>query len=75
MKEVKEVKKSSVDTLVDRLVGLVSPGLAVKRRRARTVLAITGGYKGGRKSRRNLKTWQVGSGSADSDILPENVIN
>ncbi len=71
MKEVKRDKPAAVDNLVDRLVGFVAPGLAVKRRRARAVLAITGGYKGGRKSKRNLQNWTVGGGSANSDTLPD----
>lgn len=56
------------DSLLDKAIGFISPERAVRRRRARAVLAITGGYDGGRSDRRGLKAYNPLGGSADADI-------
>lgn len=55
-------------TLIDRAVNYFSPERGVRRRYARTILAMTGGYSGGSKTRRGLKEWNPTGGSADTDI-------
>lgn len=58
-------------TLLDRLVGYVSPSAGLDRLRARTAMAAAGGYKGARHDRRSMKRWTPGEGSADADTLPD----
>ncbi len=57
--------------LVDRLVTWVSPSAGLERYRSRVMLAMTGGYTGARRDRRQTGQWATRSGSADSDILPD----
>jgi lambda family phage portal protein len=54
---------------VDRLVTYVSPERGLRRQRARTMLAMTGGYTGARGDRRQMREWQTRTGSADADTL------
>lgn len=57
-------------TVLDRIVGYVSPAAALNRMRARTMLAAAeGGWKGGMRDRRPTKMWRPGEGSADTDTL------
>ncbi|WP_420406918.1 phage portal protein [Hoeflea sp.] len=62
-------------TILDRLVGMVSPATALERMKARTLLqAYTGGkggYAGGKRDRRGLANFIPEGGSADADLLPE----
>lgn len=71
MNEVLPVDKSIKQNLVDRVVAYLSPQKAVDRLRARTTLALAGGYVGASRSRRQTSQWNVSSGSADADILPD----
>lgn len=59
--------------LLDRVLGMVFPATALERgaARARLDAAETGGYRGGRKDRRMLRTWRPLGGSADADTLPD----
>jgi lambda family phage portal protein len=57
--------------LLDRFIGYVNPTLAAERYRARMMLAIAGGYTGGRKDRRQTSSWQAGNGDADAVIIPD----
>lgn len=56
---------------IDRTIAYVAPQAAARRRRARAMLAMTGGYVGGSKSRRSLSGWNVSGGDADSDQIPD----
>lgn len=57
-------------TVLDRLVGYLSPAAGLNRMRARTLLAAAdGGWKGGRRDRRPTKMWRLDEGSADADTL------
>lgn len=57
--------------LIDRAVAALSPQAGLARLRARAMLASLGGYEGGRRDRRSLRTWRPFAGSADSDTLPD----
>jgi len=64
--------KVAKPNLIDRMIGVFSPALAVDRIRARTSLEYwSGGYKGGKRDRRATKNWQPQGNSADADILPD----
>jgi lambda family phage portal protein len=56
------------DSLLDKAIATVAPGMAVKRRRNRMILAVTGGYEGARRDKRGLTTYNPMGGSADADI-------
>lgn len=59
---------------LDRVLGWFAPASALERGQARARLdaaAETGGYRGGRRDRRMLRTWRPLGGSADSDTLPD----
>lgn len=58
-------------TLADRLVTWIAPQAGLKRHRARTMLAMAGGYTGGRRDRRQMQEWRTRGGSADADLLPD----
>src|SRR5690606_11574935 len=70
MKEVKQ-KPPVKDTLVDRLIAIVSPAAAVSRRAARLRLAMTGGYSGASRRRQGLRNYSPYAGSADGDVIPD----
>ena len=65
------MKVSVTPTFSDRLVEYFAPQLGVERRRARAILAMTGGYKGGRRDRRALRNWRFKEASADADTLDD----
>lgn len=58
-------------TILDRAITWVSPQAGLDRLRARTVLALAGGYTAGRRDRRTTRTWRPGGGSANADLLPD----
>jgi lambda family phage portal protein len=59
-------------TVVDRVVGWISPDRGLARLKSRAMLsAATGGYEGGRRDRRGTKRWRPAQGSADADTLPD----
>ncbi len=68
MREVARREPEVNENALDRLIAMVDPERAVRRRHARVVLAMTGGYVGARKDRRGLKNYNPSSGSADADI-------
>ena len=53
--------------MVDRFIGYFSPKAAVNRLKARSVLALSGSYNAGSKSRAALKNWNPMSGDANDD--------
>lgn len=57
--------------LADKLVTWLSPERGLARYRSRVMLAMSGGYAGGRRDRRQTSGWSTATGSADSDILPD----
>lgn len=71
MREIKTPAAPVADNLIDKAIAIVAPGIAVKRRRARTTLALTGGYTGARRNRRQTQTWTPSAGSPDADINPD----
>ncbi len=58
-------------TTLDKFVGWVSPEAGVRRLKAKTVMALYGGYTGARKDRNQTKAWQTVDGSADQVTLPD----
>lgn len=59
-------------TLIDRAIAVFDPARALRRHHARTMLALTtGGYKGGKKNRRQTQNWNVEGGSANQDTVPD----
>lgn len=58
-------------TFLDRMVEWWDPKAGIQRRYARSMLALAGGYEGGRRDRRGTKRWRAFEGSADSDTLPD----
>jgi capsid protein len=62
------------ENLLDKALEFVAPRMAVKRRQARMVLALSGsggGYSGASKRRTALSNWQTSAGSAEADISPD----
>ena len=58
--------------LIDKAVSWLSPQAGLDRLRARTALAVAGGYVGGRRDRPSMQRWAAGVGtSADADTLPD----
>jgi len=68
-----EVQRRVADssTVVDKVVEFFAPVTALRRAKARTMLALHGGYEGGRRTRRGTKNWRPAEGSADTDTLPD----
>ncbi len=58
-----EIPKQNI---IDRTIAYFNPLSGLKRLEARTRLAMLGGYTGARTGRRQTKTWNAPSGSADS---------
>ncbi len=61
----------SAPTLIDRLVTWIDPQRGLERHRARTMLAMVGGYTGGRRDKRSMSEWRTSGGSADADLEPD----
>lgn len=60
--------------LIDRLVTWISPERGIARHRARTMLAMAGGYTGGRRDKRSMSQWSTSGGSADADLEPDRAL-
>jgi len=58
------------DTL-DKMIGWLSPEAGVRRLKAKTVMALYGGYTAARSDRRQTKTWETMESSADQATLPD----
>lgn len=58
-------------TALDKFIGWISPEAGVRRLKAKTVMALYGGYTGARKDRRQTQAWQTIDGSADQVTLPD----
>lgn len=58
-------------TLLDRAIGYFDPAREMKRVRARTALALFGGYESGARDRRATRGWRPWAQSANEDILPD----
>ena len=73
MKERRRVRGLPAVTpnLADRLVTYFDPVRGAERYRARLMLALAGGYTGGRRDRRATSDWLATKGSADADLLPD----
>ena len=56
---------------LDRVIGWISPEAGVRRLKAKTVMALYGGYTGARQDRRQTKAWQTMDGSADQVTMPD----
>lgn len=58
--------------VLERAIALVAPVAAAKRQNARMFMALSGGYTGGSKGRRQTSEWKTTKGySADADQLPD----
>ena len=65
---------SSAQTVLDRMIGWLSPRAGLTRLHDRMALDAStgqGGYKGGRRDRRPTRNWRLKETSADADILPD----
>lgn len=71
MREISKIAASVKPSLLDRVITAINPESGLKRHRARTMLALAGGYNGGRKDRRPTKLWHPQGTSADADVLPD----
>lgn len=58
-------------TLADRVVDYFAPEKGLARLKARTFLALAGGYQGGRRDRRATRKWRPVEASANADMLPD----
>lgn len=61
-------------TVIDRIVGIISPRAQLERLKARTLLAAyssKGGYNGGKRGRKATYNYLPDGGSADADLLPD----
>lgn len=56
-------------TLVDRIVGYLSPSMGLSRMRARAQMAVAGQWFGARFDRRATQNWAPYGGSADADSV------
>jgi len=56
---------------LDRAIGWLSPGWAVKRQRDRTIMAMSGAYSGARSDRTSMQGWYASHGSANADLMPD----
>lgn len=58
--------------LLERAIAAVAPVTAARRQQARLFMAMSGGYTGAARSRRQTSEWQTTRGaSADADQLPD----
>lgn len=72
MREVIKPKRPEVAlTLADRIVSWWDPLRGMERLRARTMMAVAGGYVGASTGKRSLSKWRPRGNSADADILPD----
>lgn len=62
---------SKQQNLLDKVITWFNPERGVSRMKARTRLALAGGYTGASRSKRSLSAWRPGGGSADADTLPD----
>lgn len=56
---------------LDKVIGWLSPEAGVRRLKAKTVMALYGGYTAARSDRRQTKAWETMDGSADQVTLPD----
>src|SRR5687768_9153704 len=59
-------------TLLDRVIGYVSPSAAVHRMQARAMLAFAGGengYAGARLDKASMAGWRTSAGSPATDVI------
>lgn len=56
---------------LDRAIGWLSPGWAMRRLRSRAFLAAAGAYDGARHDTDSGRLWFASAGSADSDLQPD----
>lgn len=57
--------------LLEKAIAYVAPRMALERHKARTAMAITGGYSGAKVDRAALSNWRTYAGSPESDISPD----
>lgn len=57
--------------MLDSLISYVDPIAGARRLHARALMAIAGGYLGGRRDRRATKEWRLTGNSADADLVPD----
>lgn len=61
----------SKQNFLERTIGFLSPGLAVRRLRARMAISFLNTYDGADKKRRALSQWLTTGADADGDILAD----
>lgn len=62
---------ASQPNLLDKAIRWFDPVRGAARMKARMAMAVSGGYQGGKKDRRQTKNWTIAGNSADQDILPD----
>lgn len=60
-----------LENLWDKVVRVYDPIKGKERFKAKCMSALAGGYSGASKSRRSMSEWNVSTGDADADILPD----
>lgn len=64
------MRKIVEKNIIDRIVNFFDPVRAAHRHQARAYMALTGGYTGARKDRRQTSEWIVSNSDSNSDLLP-----
>lgn len=57
--------------LLDKTIGFFSPKMAARRMISRMQLAVAGGYSGAKLDRATTNRWNPGTGSPNTDIIPD----
>lgn len=62
---------ASAPNFIERAIAAISPGWAYNRHKSRSMLALTGGYHGGRRDRPALREFTPRIQDADGDMLQD----
>jgi lambda family phage portal protein len=65
--EEKATLSRTLGDALDRAIGVVAPKTALRRIQARGMMAVAGGYHGGKMDRSATRNWRPGAGSANAD--------
>jgi lambda family phage portal protein len=69
---VRRIRSESIQpNFLDRAIGFFDPERGARRLRARGMMAIAGGYLGGRRDRPGTTNWRLTNNSPDQDIIPD----
>lgn len=66
----KPIEKAMRSTVLDRLIGYFDPNAALRRQRARGMMAVTNNYLGASRTKSSMRKWFTSAKSADADLIP-----